>query len=491
MTTTIEKSVEIDAPLRAAYEFWANFADYPRFMGQVQAIEQVDDTHWRWRGQLGGKTLEWDAEVTENVPDESIGWQTSSKGHRSSTTVRFAPLADGRTAVTFTAHYPNGVGKGLSAADLAQQAEENLARFTDLLLGRVPADAEAADPERVNADAEEEVSAQGDESSSFDDAEHYEQAAAGDVGDADDQPYTVEAVDEDMGRKPFHAASTWPFGQQGKRRDQSAASPQDGGARADIDTQADDQSTTDVLGPAYSVNPSQGTAFGATWRARAEAADTSGWLRESGLARSLDALMASNPLLPLQAPRSVMQTSWFSSTFQMMTWPFSLMQRLSQDMDRRFEAFMGGSSASDRSGRPAEGNHHEPNAQNAQNMQNESDWTPEIDVAQTEDSLKVRADLPGVAFDDDVEVEVRDGQLVISGELRHPIYADGHEPASDGPSDGQEVPQGRFVRAITLPAGVDAYGAQASLHDGVLEITLAGPAQRQRRIEISHGQRQH
>lgn len=483
MTTTIEKSVEIDAPLRAAYEFWANFADYPRFMGQVQAVEQVDDTHWRWRGQMGGKTLEWDAEVTENVPDESIGWRTSSKGHRSSTTVRFAPLADGRTAVTWTAHYPNGVGKGLSAADLAQQAEENLARFTDLLLGRAPADAEAADPGRVNADAEAEVSAQGDESSSFDDAEQHGQAADGDAGDADDQPGTVEAVDEDLGRKPFHAASTWPFGQQGKRRDQPRASPsQEEAARADIDAQSDDQSTTDVLGPAYSVNPSQGTAFGATWRARAEAADTSGWLRESGLARSLDALMASNPLLPLQAPRSVMQTSWFASTFQMMTWPFSLIQRLSHDMDRRLETFLGGSPASD---------HQAQAGQHAQDSQGRSDWTPEIDVAQTEDSLKVRADLPGVAFDDEVEVEVRDGQLVISGELRHPIYADGHEPASDGPSDGQEVAQGRFVRAITLPAGVDAYGAQASLHDGVLEITLAGPAQRQRRIEISHGQRRH
>ena len=468
MTTTIEKSVEIDAPLRAAYEFWANFADYPRFMGQVQSVEQVDDTHWRWRGQMGGKTLEWEAEITENVPDESIGWQTSSKGHRSSTTVRFAPLADGRTAVTWTAHYPNGVGKGLSAADLAQQAEENLARFTELLLGRAPADAEAdaeakaADPERVNADAE-----------------------AGTDTDAvtGDEPDTVDAVDEDLGRQPFHAASTWPFGQQAKRRGQSATNRSQGeDARADIDTQADDQSTTDLRGPAYSVNQAKGTAFGDTWRARAEAADTSGWLRESGLARSLDALMASNPLLPLQAPRSVMQASWFSSTFQMMTWPFSLMQRLSQDMDRRLEAFLGGLPASD---------HQAQAGQNALDSQGASDWTPEIDVDQTEDSLKVRADLPGVAFDDEVEVEVRDGQLVISGELRHPIYADGHEPASDGPSDGQEVAQGRFVRAITLPAGVDAYGAQASLHDGVLEITLAGPAQRQRRIEISHGQRRH
>lgn len=445
MTTTIEKSVEIDAPLRAAYDFWANFADYPRFMPHLQAVEQVDDTHWRWRGELGGKRLEWDAEVTENVPGESIGWQTSSKGNRSSTTVRFAPLADGRTAVTFTSHYPNGVGKGLSAADLARQAEENLARFTDLLLGRTPADPAPADPDRVNADAEPPVPEQ-----------------AGPVEGVD----TVEAVDpvdEDLGRKPFHAASTWPFGQQGRRQapPPADASEQEAGADAQ-----DDQSTTDVLGPAYSVKPDGGN-FGATWRARADAADTSGWLRESGLARSLDTLWAIHPLLPLQAPRSVMQVSWFSSAFQMMTWPLSLMQSLTQDIDRQVEAFVFGAGRQD------------------------SGWSPEIDVDQSEDSLKVRADLPGVAYDDDVEVEVRDGQLVISGELRHPIYADGHEPASDGAGGGEDGVQGRFVRAITLPAGVDAYGAQASLHDGVLEITLAGPAQRQRRIEISHGQRRH
>lgn len=451
MTTTIEKSVEIDAPLRAAYDLWANFADYPRFMPHLQAVEQVDDTHWRWRGELGGKNLEWDAEVTENVPGESIGWQTSSKGNRSSTTVRFAPLADGRTAVTFTAHYPNGVGKGLSAADLAHQAEENLARFTDLLLGRTPADPvpAAAEPDRVNADAEPGVSADNGQDN-------------GQIEGAD----TVEAVDEDLGRKPFHAATTWPFGQEARRGAQPSSGTPAAQADAGSDNQNDDQSTTDVLGPAYSVKP-EGGSFGATWRARADAADTSGWLRESGLARSLDALWATHPLLPFQAPRSVMPVSWFSSAFQMMTWPLSLMQSLTRDMDRQFEAFVFGA------GTPGSG------------------WSPEIDVDQSEESLKVRADLPGVAYDDDVEVEVRDGQLVISGELRHPIYADGHEPASDGPSDGDEGGQGRFVRAIPLPAGVDAYGAQASLHDGVLEIILAGPAQRQRRIEISHGQRRH
>jgi HSP20 family molecular chaperone IbpA len=472
MTTTIEKSIEIDAPLRAAYDFWANFADYPRFMPHLQAVEQVDDTHWRWRGELGGKNLEWDAEVTENVPGESIGWQTRSKGNRSSTTVRFAPLADGRTAVTFTAHYPNGVGKGLSAAELAHQAEEHLARFTELLLGRAPADEAPADADPVAADA-------GDDAEPGMSADHTQDSGQ-DSAQVDDTD-TVEAVDEDLGRKPFHAATTWPFGQAARRGARSPWSTSAAQADADAgsDPQDDDQSTTDVLGPAYSVNKPQADPLGATWRVRADAADGSGWLRESGLARSLDALMASNPLLPLQAPRSVMQGSWFSSTFQMMTWPLSLMERLSQDLDRQVEAFLRGSPARDGAGA------------DHQASPGGSGWSPEIDVDQTEDSLKVRADLPGVAYDDDVEVEVRDGQLVISGELRHPIYADGHEPASDGPSDGDEVVPGRFVRAIPLPAGVDAYGAQASLHDGVLEITLAGPAQRQRRIEISHGQRRH
>lgn len=445
MTTTIEKSVEITAPIRAAYDFWANFAAYPQFMPQVQAVEQVDDTHWRWRADVAGKAVEWDAEVTENVPDQSIGWQTTSKGTRSSTTVRFATLDDGRTAVTFTAHYPNGVGKGLSAADIAQQAEENLTRFTHLLLGTAPeatdgstaAEADApeaeasADDTRVNADADADVTAE------------------------DDVQTPIEAVDEDLGRRPFHAASTWPFGQGRDRAASRDAAPEP----------QDDQSTADVLGPAYSFKPAGGAPV-----------DAAGWLRESGLARSLDALKAFNPLLPVQAPRAVLQTPWFSSMFQVMALPFNTMKQWSEEMDRTVETFLWGASGTGRQ---------------IWAVQEAGAWLPAIDVDESEDSLKVRADLPGIADDDEVEVEVRDGQLVISGEVRHPTYADGHEPATDGPADGSDVGQGRFLRSITLPEGVDAQGAQASLHDGVLEVTLAGPSQRQRRIEVSHGQQRH
>lgn len=389
MTTTIEKSVEIDAPIAQAYALWADVAQYPGFMDHIVSVEAVDGSRWRWQAETNGKQVEWETELTEQVPQESIGWQTTGKSTRCSTTVRFETLDDGRTAVTFTAHYPNGVGKGQSAADIAQQAEQTLQRFSECLLGD-------------------------------------------DVRGADQQSTDTE------------------------------------------DSEPQDQSTSDVLGPSYSFRP-QGPALGSSWRESAALGSPALKLGESALARSLEAMMAFNPLLPVPRPRSVVQHAWFSSMFQAMEAPFNAMKRFSEELDRGMEAFMWGGAGK---------------ARQIWAVQDGAAWTPSVDVDQTEEALKVRADLPGVSDQDELEVEVRDGQLVISGELRHPVEAEGQE--ADRPMASGEQPRGRFVRTITLPAGVDAVGAQASLHDGVLEVTLAGPALRQnRRIEVNHGQQPH
>ncbi len=248
------------------------------------------------------------------------------------------------------------------------------------------------------------------------------------------------------------------------------------GAQDAVSQPQAEQSTSDVLGGAYSFQPG-GAALAEAWQdstassapsARAGAA----WLSESGLARSLEAVMAFNPWTPVHAPRAVLQHGWFSTMFQMVEWPMDVMKRWSQEMDRTLDVFVWGAASRQIL---------------AEEEQSPDGWSAAVDLDETDEALKVRADLPGVADDAEVEVEVRDGHLMISGEVRQPLYADGHEPASDGPADGTEPGKGRFVRSIALPPGVDAYGAQACLRGGVLEVTLAGPALRQRRIEVSHG----
>ena len=58
---TIEKSIDVDVPVRVAYNQWTQFEEFPRFMEGVQEVRQLDDTRLHWVADLGGKKKEWDA----------------------------------------------------------------------------------------------------------------------------------------------------------------------------------------------------------------------------------------------------------------------------------------------------------------------------------------------------------------------------------------------------------------------------------------------
>jgi len=109
-------------------------------------------------------------------------------------------------------------------------------------------------------------------------------------------------------------------------------------------------------------------------------------------------------------------------------------------------------------------------------------WEPQVDVVQGEGRLVVRADLPGLSKDD-VRVELTDEGLVLEGERRSEI-----EEEREG-TYRSERSYGSFRRAIPLPEGFDASGAEAHFENGVLEITLPMPeaASRAKRIEIQEG----
>ena len=108
-------------------------------------------------------------------------------------------------------------------------------------------------------------------------------------------------------------------------------------------------------------------------------------------------------------------------------------------------------------------------------------WAPAVDLIEREDSLVLKADLPGLS-EDDVQVEVRDGVLTISGERKAE-----HEDKQNG-YYRVERSFGRFSRSLQLPEGVDADKIGASFENGVLQVTIPKPEQRQpRRIEIGTG----
>lgn len=109
-------------------------------------------------------------------------------------------------------------------------------------------------------------------------------------------------------------------------------------------------------------------------------------------------------------------------------------------------------------------------------------WIPSMDLMTTESDIVLKADLPGLS-EDDISVEVRDGVLTVSGERRAE-----HESDEQG-YFRVERSFGQFSRSVTLPEGIDADAVSAHMDDGVLEVRIPKPAERQpKRIEIGRKQ---
>ena len=107
-------------------------------------------------------------------------------------------------------------------------------------------------------------------------------------------------------------------------------------------------------------------------------------------------------------------------------------------------------------------------------------WLPAMDLSETGDSYVLHADLPGMT-EDDVQIELEDNVLTISGERRL------EESKSQGGYLRTERARGSFARSLTLPAGVDPERIEAEFHDGVLELQIPKPEQRKpRRISIGN-----
>jgi HSP20 family protein len=108
-------------------------------------------------------------------------------------------------------------------------------------------------------------------------------------------------------------------------------------------------------------------------------------------------------------------------------------------------------------------------------------WLPAMDLVESGDHLVLRADLPGLGKED-VEIEVKDGVLSVSGERKAE-----HEEKSEG-SYRVERSFGTFSRSLTLPKGVDASKVEADFDKGVLEVRIPKPEEaKPHRVEIGTG----
>jgi uncharacterized membrane protein len=133
----VEESIRVAAPISHVYELWHNFEDFPRFMKHVEDVRWIDDiggrSHWKLKGPVG-MTVEYDAEVTEDEPDRSIGWRSLDGNIGSSGNITFTEL-EGETLVHAVVQWydpPGGaIGEALSGMlqNPHEMLKEDLHRF--------------------------------------------------------------------------------------------------------------------------------------------------------------------------------------------------------------------------------------------------------------------------------------------------------------------------------------------------------------------------
>jgi uncharacterized membrane protein len=136
--SSVQESIDVNVPVRTAYNQWTQFEEFPRFMHGVKEVRQLDDTHLHWRADVGGKEEQWEAEITEQIPGKRIAWH-SIGGVKNGGVVTFHKLSDGRTRVMLQMDYEprdalEGIGSALGVVQM--EVRGNLQRFKDFLESR-------------------------------------------------------------------------------------------------------------------------------------------------------------------------------------------------------------------------------------------------------------------------------------------------------------------------------------------------------------------
>ncbi len=136
--STIEKSIEVNVPVRTAYDQWTQFEEFPRFMEGIEKVTQLDNTHLHWKANIAGKNKEWNAVITEQRPDDRIAWK-STEGAKNAGVVTFHRLSDQKSKIMLQMDYdPEGavenVGDALGAVSL--RVAGDLQRFKEFIEAR-------------------------------------------------------------------------------------------------------------------------------------------------------------------------------------------------------------------------------------------------------------------------------------------------------------------------------------------------------------------
>jgi uncharacterized membrane protein len=137
----LKKSVTINRSPDELYAFWRNFENLPRIMNHLEAVSTIGERTSRWKAKAPlGTSVEWDAEVTSDIPNERIGWKSAEIAEvPNSGVVEFRPTRNRGTEVIVTLTYEPPAGRlgslfaKLFGEEPSQQIAEDLRRFKQLM----------------------------------------------------------------------------------------------------------------------------------------------------------------------------------------------------------------------------------------------------------------------------------------------------------------------------------------------------------------------
>jgi uncharacterized membrane protein len=133
--STIEESIEVHVPVRTAYNQWTQFESFPQFMEGVESVQQLDPRHLQWKADIAGVRREWQAEITEQHPDERVAWK-ATEGATNAGVVTFHRLSDDTTKVMLQLDFdPEGLveNAGDKLGFVHRRAKGDLERFKQFI----------------------------------------------------------------------------------------------------------------------------------------------------------------------------------------------------------------------------------------------------------------------------------------------------------------------------------------------------------------------
>ena len=133
--STIEQSIDVSVPVRTAYNQWTQFEEFPRFMEGVESVKQLDDKRLHWSTEIAGQKRDFDAVITEQIPDERVAWRADGDVKQAGV-VTFHRLDEEQTRIMLQLEFqPEGavekVGDALGIVE--RRAKGDLARFKEFI----------------------------------------------------------------------------------------------------------------------------------------------------------------------------------------------------------------------------------------------------------------------------------------------------------------------------------------------------------------------